>query len=113
MKPYRFIEDKTLQLVLTNLSDLVIDELVQIKEPKPLFIENANCGLIKFEPINNYLTHGNIIGTNVHVHYHNDVLIEFNCVLNYNDQNDTFSKGSIDLYTLEVYNPKSYIYSPL
>ncbi len=113
MKPYRFIKNKTLQLVLTNLSDLVIDELVQIKEPKPLLIENASFGLVEFKPINNYLTLGNIIGTNVHVHYHNDVPIEFNYVPNCNDQNDTFSKGSIDLYTLEDYNPKSYLYSPL
>jgi hypothetical protein len=41
------------------------------------------------------------------------IIIEFNCVPYCNDQNDTFNKGPIDLYTLKVYNPKSYVYSPL
>jgi len=31
LKPYMFIEDKTLQLLLTKPSDLVINELVQTK----------------------------------------------------------------------------------
>jgi len=95
LKPYKFIEDKTLQLVLADPSNMVIDEHVQTKEP----LENA-----KFELINNYLTHGNTIGTYVLAHYHNDVPIEFNCV-----QNNTFSQGPIDIYILEVHNHKSHI----
>jgi hypothetical protein len=31
LKPYMFIEDKTLQLILVKLGDLVTDELVQTK----------------------------------------------------------------------------------
>ncbi len=56
------------------------------------------------------MTHCSIIGTYVRVHYHDDLLVEFNYVLNCNDQNDAFSEKIIDVYTLEVYNPKSCIY---
>jgi hypothetical protein len=38
LKPYKFIENITLQHVLTNLSDLIIDEHVQTKEPEPLHV---------------------------------------------------------------------------
>jgi hypothetical protein len=57
------------------------------------------------------LTHGNIIGTYVPIHYHDDVPIEFNYVPNYNEQNDAFNEKSIDVCTLDVYNPKSRVYS--
>jgi hypothetical protein len=80
LKPYIFIENRILQHVLANLSDLVIDEPIQTSELEPLFVENEKFGPIEFESINNYLTHGSIIGINVLVHYHNDVLIEYNCV---------------------------------
>jgi hypothetical protein len=80
-----FIEDKTLQPILTNHNDLVIDKPTMTEEPEPLPIENENFEPIKFELVNNYLTNGSIIGTNVHVHYHNDVLVEFNYVLGCND----------------------------
>jgi hypothetical protein len=33
LKPYRFIENRTLQLVLTKPSDLITDEPIQTKEP--------------------------------------------------------------------------------
>jgi len=95
-----FIEDRYLQLVLTKLNDMVIDEPIQIKEHKPLLIENASSGFVEFELINNCLTCGSIIRTNVHVHYHNDVPIEFNYVPDYNDHNDTSNKVPIDVYTL-------------
>jgi hypothetical protein len=57
------------------------------------------------------LTHGKIIGTIVPIHYHEDVHVGFNYVLDYNDQNDTFINKFISVCTLEVYNTKSCIYS--
>jgi hypothetical protein len=57
------------------------------------------------------LTQGSIIGINVHVYYYHDVPIEDNNVTVRNDQNDTFSETIIDVYILEVYNPKGYMYS--
>jgi len=110
LKPYKFIEDITLQLILTNHDDLVIDEHVQIEELEPLFVENANFEHVKFEPVNNYSTHGSIIGTNVPIHYNDDVLVEFNYIPVRNDQNDTFNEKPIDIYILEVWNPKSCIH---
>ncbi len=60
LRQYTFIKDRNLQLVLTKLSDLVIDEHVQTKELEPLLVELEDFQLIKFEPINNHLTHGSI-----------------------------------------------------
>ncbi len=57
------------------------------------------------------MTHGNIIGTNVLVHYYHDVPIEDNNVTVHNDQDDAFSETLIDVYILEIYNPKGHIYS--
>ncbi len=94
----KFIEDKILQLVLVNLSDLVVDEPIQIEEPKPLLVENAKFEPVKFEPINNYSTHGGIIGIDVFFHYYDDVSIVFNYVPICNDQNDTFSEKHRCLY---------------
>jgi hypothetical protein len=74
---------------------LVINKPIKTKGPKPLPLENANFEPIEFESINNYLTHGNIIGTNVYVH----VPIEFNYVPSCNDQNNAFNKGPINVYT--------------
>jgi hypothetical protein len=34
-----FIEDRTLQAILVKLNDLVMDEPIQTREPKPLFVE--------------------------------------------------------------------------
>ncbi len=59
------------------------------------------------------MTHGSIIGIDVHVHYNNDVHVEFHYVPSYNDQNDVFDKGPTDIYTLEVYNLKNHVYSRL
>ncbi len=75
-KPYRFIEDKTLQPILAKLGDLITNELVQIQEPKALLVEPANFQPIEFESINNHLTHGNIKGTDVPIYYYHDVPIE-------------------------------------
>jgi hypothetical protein len=82
LKPYKFIEDRT--LILAKPNDLVTNEHVQTNLNHYMLIMEK-CEPIEFEPINNYLTHGNIIGTNVPIHYHKDVHVEFNYVLNYND----------------------------
>ncbi len=58
------------------------------------------------------MTHGNIIGIDVPVHYYDDVPIEFNYVLIRNDQNYAFRKKPINVCVLKVYNPKSCIHSP-
>jgi hypothetical protein len=49
-----FIEGRTLQLVLVKLSDMIIDEHVQIKKLEPLVVEIENYKPIEFESINNY-----------------------------------------------------------
>jgi hypothetical protein len=76
LKPYIFIEDKTLQPILAKLGDFLTNELVQIEEPKALLVEPANFQPIEFESINNHSTHGNIKRTNVHVYYYHDVHVE-------------------------------------
>ncbi len=110
MKPYKFIEDKNLQLVLTTLIDLVTNKPIQTKEHGPLLVELENFQLIEFELVNNHLTRGKIKWTNVLVHYYHDVPIEDNNVIFCNDQNDAFSGTFIDVNILEVYNPKGRIY---
>jgi len=64
---------RTLQSVLAILSDLVTNEHVQTKEPKPLPIELEDLQHVEFELVNNHLTHGSIKGNDVHVHYYHDV----------------------------------------
>jgi len=86
LKPWRFIENKTLQPILIKPNDLIIDEFVQTKEPKPLPIELEDFQHVEFESINNYLTHGSIIKIDVHAHYYHDVHVEDNNVIVYNDQ---------------------------
>jgi hypothetical protein len=103
LKPYRFIEDIILQYVLVKPSDLVINEPIQGKEFEPLPVELEDLQNLEFESINNPLTHGNIKGKDVHVQ-DNDVIV---C----NDQNDAFSATFINVYILEVYNLKVYVYS--
>jgi hypothetical protein len=39
LKSYKFIEDKTLQAVLVKPNDLVMDEPIQTRQPKPKFVE--------------------------------------------------------------------------
>jgi hypothetical protein len=85
------IKYKTLQHVLAKLNDLVTNEHIQPKELEPLPIEPEDFQPIKFELVNNYLTHGNIIGTNVLVHYYHDVPDEYNNVIVRNDLNDAFT----------------------
>jgi hypothetical protein len=98
LKPYRFIKDKALQHVLIKPSDLVVGEHVQTKELEPLPVEYEDLQPTKFESINNYLTHGNIIGIDVHVHHYHDVSIEDNNVIVHNDQNDPFNETLINVY---------------
>jgi hypothetical protein len=45
LKPYKFIKDKILQVVLVKPNGLVMDEPIQTKEPKPLHVEPE-----EFEP---------------------------------------------------------------
>jgi hypothetical protein len=52
-----FIEDKTLQLVLTTFIDLVTNKPIQTKEPRPLPIELEKFQPKKFELVKNHLTH--------------------------------------------------------
>ncbi len=89
---------------------MVIDEFVQIDEHEPLPIEFEDFQPIGFEPVNNYLTHGTI-GINVFAHYYHDVHVEDNNVNVHNDQDDAYSETLIDVYILEVYNPKGHVYS--
>ncbi len=83
---------------------MVINEPIQIDIPKPLLVENEDFEPINFELVNNNLTHGIITRVDVHVHYHGNVLV---C----NDQNDIFVEEPINVYTLEVYNLKSHVFS--
>jgi hypothetical protein len=92
---------------------LVTNEPIQTKEPKPLPIELEDLEPVEFEQINNHLTHGSIKGTYVHVHYYHDVHVQDSNVTIHNDQNDTFSEALIDVYILEVYNPKGHVNSQL
>jgi hypothetical protein len=93
-----FIKYRTLQPVLVNFNDLVTNEHIQPKELQPLPIQPEDFQLIKFEPGNNYLTHGIIIGTYVLVHYYYDVPDEYNNVIVHNDQNDAYTKTLINVY---------------
>jgi hypothetical protein len=61
-KPYGFIEDNTLQLILANPSDLVIENFIQKEIFEPLFVENDDSKLVVFELVNNTSIDGNIIG---------------------------------------------------
>jgi hypothetical protein len=111
LKPYMFLEDKILQLVLAKPSDLATNELVETKEPEPLLVEHEDLQLVEFELVNNHLTPSNIKGINVLVHYYHDVLVQDNNAIVSNDQNDMFNKALIDIYILGVSNPKGCIHS--
>jgi hypothetical protein len=92
LKPYMFIEGRTLQLVLVKLSDLATDEPFQIRDFEPLLVELEDPQLVEFEPFNNHLTHGSIKGTYMHVHYYHDVHVQDNNAAICNDQNDVFRR---------------------
>ncbi len=111
LKPYRFIEDITLQPILAKISDLFINKPIQTKELEPLPIKLEIFQLIEFELINNLLAHGNIKGTNVLVQYRCDAPIEENNATIINYQSNTFNKAFNNVYILEVYNLKGHIYS--
>ncbi len=106
LKPYRFIEDRILQLILAKISDLVTNKPIQTKELEPLPIQPEIFQLIEFEPINNLLVHGSIKGTNVLVQYCCDVPIEENNATIINYQSDAFNKAFNNVYILEVYTLK-------
>jgi len=75
LKPCKFIKYTTLQPLLAKPNDLITNEHVQTKEPKPLHVEPKDLQLVKFELVNHHLTHGIIKGIDVHVHYYHDMLI--------------------------------------
>ncbi len=105
LKPYRFIENKTLQPILVKLDDLVIDEHV------PLLVKLEDFQLVGFELVNNHLTYGSIKATYVLVHCYHNLPIQDNNVVMSIDANGVFGKTLIDVYLLGVYNPKGYVHS--
>jgi hypothetical protein len=111
LKPYKFIEDKTLELVLVKLGDLVIDKPIQAGKHVPLLVELEDFQLVEFEPVSNHLTLGSIKSTNVHVHHYHNLLIQDNNVTMNNDPNDVYGKALIDVYLLGVFNPKGCVHS--
>ncbi len=111
LKPYRFIENKTLQPVLVEPSDLVINELVQAKEFVPLFVEPKDFQLVEFEPISNHSTPSSIKVTYVFVHHYQNLPVQDNNGAVSNDPNELFGKALIDVYLLGVSNPKGCVHS--
>jgi hypothetical protein len=105
LKPYKFLENITLQPILTKLNDLAIDEL------EPLLVEPKDLQLVEFEQVSNHLTPNSIKGTNVPIHYYHDVFVQDNNVTISDDQNDTFNNAIIDAYILGIFNPKGCIHS--
>jgi len=63
-----------------------MDDPIQTKEREPLLVEPKDFQRVEFKPINNHLTHGNVKGTNVPIHYYHDVHIEDNNVVICNDK---------------------------
>ncbi len=57
------------------------------------------------------MTHGNIKRINVLVHYYHDVCVEDNNAIVHNDQNNAFNEAFMNIYILEVCNPKGHVYS--
>ncbi len=98
-----FIEDKTLQLVLPKLIDLVINEHVQTNFFEPLLVQKKNLEhvfikLIIDHEINMFISNDMII---VLV---NDVQAN---VLVKKNENNTHVNVTCDVYFLESYNPIS------
>jgi hypothetical protein len=67
LKPYKFIKDKFLQLILVKPSDLVTNEPIQTGELDSLLFKPKSFQHVEFEPVCNYLTSGHTKGTYVHV----------------------------------------------
>jgi hypothetical protein len=85
LKPYRFIEDKTLQPILVKPGDLVTEEPVQAKEPIPLLVEPKDFQFVGFELVSNHLTPWNIKTTYVFFHHYHNLPIHDNNVVVSND----------------------------
>jgi hypothetical protein len=111
LKPYKFIEDKILQVVLVKPNDLVMDEPIQTRVLEPLLVEPEEFQPIEFEPICNYLTLSNIKRTYVPIHHHHNVPIQDNDVIGSYHQNNMFRKALINVYLLGVSNPKGCVHS--
>jgi hypothetical protein len=111
LKPFRFIEDKTLQLVLVELGDLVTNKHVQTKDHVPLQVELEDFQLIEFELVSNHSTPSSIKATNVLIHHCNNMHVQDNNVAVSNDPNNVFGKALIDVYLLGVFNPKGRVHS--
>jgi hypothetical protein len=56
LKPYKFIEDITLQPILMKPKDLDTNELVQTRKFDSLFVKPKGFQPIEFEQVRNYLT---------------------------------------------------------
>jgi len=61
LTPYRFIEDKTLHLVLAKPNDLITKKPFQINFFEPLLVENDIFEPIVFELVNDNLTNGKLL----------------------------------------------------
>jgi hypothetical protein len=105
-----FIENKTLQLVLVEPGDLVINEHVQTKEPIPIWVELEDFQRTRFKMTSIHLTLSNIKTTYVFVHHYHNLPIQKNSVVMNNDANDVFRKAFIDVYLLGVSSPKGYVH---
>ncbi len=57
------------------------------------------------------MTHGSIKRIDVPIHYYHNMHVRDNNAAICNDQSDAFSEALINVYSLEVYNPKGHIYS--
>jgi hypothetical protein len=111
LKPYRFIEDKTLQPILVKPGDLLTEEPVQAKEPIPLLVEPKDFQFVGFELVSNHLTPWSIKTTYVFFHHYHNLPIQDNNVVVNNDPYNVFRKAFIDVYFLGVSSPKGYVHS--
>jgi hypothetical protein len=111
LKPYGFIEDKTLQLVLIKLNDLVSNELVQTRKFDSIRVELEGFQPLEFERVCKKLTACNIKGTYVPIHHYHNVHVHDNDVTTSNDQNKMFRKILINAYLLGVSKPKACVHS--
>lgn len=86
-----------------------MDDPIQTKEREPLLVEPKDFQPVEFKPINNHLV---VLKEQTYL-----FIIIMMCILRSIMQlfamikNDAFSEALIDVYILEIYNPKGHIYS--
>jgi hypothetical protein len=82
LKPYKFINDNTLQHVIVKPSDVIIEVHVQKEIPKPIHVENDIYEPVFFKSIINDQNNAPIIINDIPINNHqNDILVN-------NHQND-------------------------